>query len=179
MKDPNIGQNGAGSIRINGQRIENLPLGQGNQAKEGLAEFLRTEKETKRNNIEAKFPKHKLEFLKAQAKECRSNIKKIREFKGQQKDLIAEYRQYIKDCERRELELASLCAENPEDADRIKELRLKFPPYDTEALQNQIAQFEEAIERCDAVIEQEYESITEIEGLIALVEQREKELKSV
>jgi uncharacterized coiled-coil DUF342 family protein len=179
MKHPNIGKNGAESIRINGMKIEALPLGQGHQAKEGLQEFLKTERETKRNNITAKFPKHKVEFLKAKVTECRRNIKRIRGFKSQQKELITEYRQHIRDCDQRERELSQLCADNPDDAAKMKELRLKYPPYDVDALQAQIEQFEEAIERCDSVIEQEYESISEIEGLLALVEQREKELKSV
>lgn len=179
MKDRNIGQSGMDSIRINGQRIGNLPLGQGNEAKEGLAEFLKTEKQTKINNIAAKFPKHKIEFLKSQARECRSNIKRIREFKAKQKGLIAEYRQLITDCGIRERELAQLCADNPEDAPKMKELRLKYPPYDVGALQAQIEQFEEAVDRCDDVIEKDYESINEIESLLALVEQRERELKNV
>lgn len=179
MRDKNIGQKGMDSIRINGRRIGNLPLGQGNEAKEGLAEFLKTDRETRRNNIAARFPKHKVEFLKAQLRECRNNIKRIREFKAKQKGLIAEYRQLIVDCDMRERELAKLCAENPDDAPKMKELRLKYPPYDVDALKAQIEQFEEAVDRCDDVIEKDYESITEIESILALVEQREKELKNV
>lgn len=179
MTDRNIGQSGMESIRIDGRQIGNLPLGQGNEAKEGLASFIKTDKETKRNNIAAKFPKHKIEFLKAQVAECRGNIKRIRKFKAEQKGLIAEYRQHLTDCAFRERELAKLCADNPEDAAKMKELRLQYPPYDVDALAAQITQFEEAIDRSDEVIEKDYESISEIESLLALVEQREKELKNV
>lgn len=178
-KDSNIGQKGIESIRIDSNYISNLPLGQGNEAKSGLAEFIKTDKETQRNNIAAKFPKHKIEFLKAQLKECRGNIKKIKGYKQKLKDDIAEYRQLIKDCAFREAELAKYNSENPEDAPKMKELRLKYPPYNVEALQQQILQFEEGIERCDEVIESDFHSISEIEKVLTLVEHRDKELRNV
>ena len=44
MKDNNVGQEGYESLRINGSKIDNLPLGQGEKARQGLAEFIKTDK---------------------------------------------------------------------------------------------------------------------------------------
>lgn len=179
MKDNNIGQTGLDSIRINNMKIDNLPLGQGNAAREGLSAFLKTDKETKKNNILAKFPKHKADFLESQVKECKNNIKKIKEFKSSLKDKITEYRQLISDCDFREKEIEKYNKDNPEEAKKIKELRLQYPPYDVDALSQQIDQFHEAVDRCDEVIEQEYESINEIHQILVLVKQREMELRNI
>ena len=179
MKNSNIGKHGNDSIRINGMEIGNLPLGQGNEARDGLAEFLKTEKDTMRNNIAAKFPKHKLDYIKSQVQECKMNIKKIKSFKTKLKEDITEYRKLISDCNFRDKEMAQYDTDNPDDAPRMKELRLKYPPYDIEALNQQITQFEESIERCDEVIEKEYNSVNEIQQTLILVEQREKELRNV
>ncbi len=56
------------SIRIDGRRIGDLPLGQGNEAKDGLSEFLKTQKLTKSENIKAKYPKHKIAYLESRTK---------------------------------------------------------------------------------------------------------------
>lgn len=177
MKEPNIGETGAESIRINGRRIENLPLGQGNQVKEGLREFLKTDKETKENNIIAKFPKHKRPYLEAQIRECRRNINQIKNFKRDLKNNIVEYRQLIKDCQKRDEEIAK--CDPIEDKDRINKLKREIPPYNVEAMYKQIEQFEEGIDKCDETIEQDYDSISEITSILALVEQKEKELKNI
>lgn len=179
MKESNIGQTGFDSIRINNMKIESLPLGQGNSAREGLADFLKTDKETKENNIIAKYPKHKLVFLESQLKECKSNIKKIKNFKKELKDQIAEYRVLISDSRFRDKEIEKYNKDNPEDKEKIKELRLKYPPYNIEALEKQIEQFNESIDRCDEVIEKEYESISEIQQILVLVKQKEMELRNI
>ena len=179
MKDSNIGQSGQKSIRIDGMKIDNLPLGQGNEAKAGLADFLKTDKETKENNVVARYPKHKRPFLESQIRECKRNIQKIKNFKAELKEKISEYRQLIKDCEYRDKEMEKHDPDKPEDQKAIKELRLKYPPYNIEAMQQQIIQFEEGIERCDETIEQDYNSVSKISGILALVEQKERELKNI
>lgn len=179
MKDSNIGQKGAKSIRLDGMKIENLPLGQGNEAKKGLVKYLKTEKDTKRNHIRGKYPKHNLSYLKARLNECHANIERIKNFKVEQKNLITQYRRLIKETQNRDGILAEYSENTPEHKAKRKELCLRYPPYDIDALYAQIVQFEEAIDRCDTVIEQEYASITEIEKILSLVEQREKELKNV
>jgi prefoldin subunit 5 len=177
MKDPNIGQLGINSIRFDGMKVENLPLGQGNEAREGLSDFLATDQENKERDIIARFPKHKKSFLNAQINECQSNIKKIKNFKQELKEKIAEYRVLIKQCETVDAQVAKLDPEK--DKREIRKIRLEFPPYNVEAMNQQIEQFNEGIERCDEVIEQDYESISQIREVLALVQQRERELRSL
>lgn len=179
MKDSNIGQTGVDSLRINGAKIDNLPLGQGEKAKEGLVDFLKTERENKERIIRSKYPTQRVDYLKAAIKECETNIKKIKNFKQELKDKISDYRNLIKDATTRELELAKYSRDNPEDIPKIKELNKKYPPYNVEALTEQISQFEDGIIRCDEVIEKDYNSISEIRTVLVLAEQRDRELKNI
>ena len=172
----NVGQTGPESIRLNGMKIGDLPMGQGNEAQVGLADFLKTYKKTKEANIRARFPQHKLPMLKAQIRECRGNIERIKEYKRKLRADIAEYRQHIKDAETRQRELDAV---GPDDREAIKAINRQYLPYNVEALQQQIEQFEAGIELCDEVIEKDYESIAEIEKIVSLVEQRDRELTSM
>lgn len=179
MRDSNKGKEGLDSLRINGSKLDNLPLGQGEKAKEGLVDFLKTDKETKENNIRAKYPKVSEEYIHATIKELNSNIQRV---KGLKKDLsakISEYRMLVTQGQVRDAQIEQLNEDNPEDAKKIKELLKQYPPYNIEALETQIGQFETSIERCDSVIEQEYESIAEFTKNLALVQQRDRELRTI
>jgi hypothetical protein len=181
MRDSNKGKEGLDSLRINGSKLDNLPLGQGEKAKEGLVDFLKTDKETKENNIRAKYPKVGEEYIRGILREVNHNIKRV---KGLKKDLqgkIAEYRTLITltQGQIRDSQIEQLNKENPEDAEKIKQLLKQFPPYNIKALEEQVTQFEQSIERCDSVIEKEYESIAEFTKNLALVQQRDRELKAI
>lgn len=179
MRDSNKGKEGLDSLRINGSKLDNLPLGQGEKAKEGLVDFLKTDKETKENNIRAKYPKVSEEYIRGILREVNHNIKRA---KGLKKDLqgkIAEYRTLITQGQIRDSQIEQLNKENPEDAEKIKQLLKQFPPYNIKALEEQVTQFEQSIERCDSVIEKEYESIAEFTKNLALVQQRDRELKAI
>jgi len=63
--------------------------------------------------------------------------------------------------------------------EQIKSIRAKYPPYDREQMDIQIEQFREAILKADDVIKQEYESIAEMTGVLALCQQRDAALKSL
>lgn len=179
MRDSNKGKEGLDSLRINGSKLDNLPLGQGEQARLGLADFLKTDKETKENNIRAKYPKASEEYIKATIKELRANIKRVREMKSGLKSKIAEYNTLITQGKIRDAQIELLNKDNPEDAKKIRELLKQFPPYNIQALEDQISQFEESIKRCDAVIDQEHDSIAEFNKNLALVQQRDRELRSI
>jgi len=175
----NIGEIGSKSIRIDGQRISELPIGQGNEAKDGLPGFLKTDRENKASVIRAKYPTQNADYLKASIRECENNIVKIKEFKLELKGKISEYQKMVSNCEFREREMALYDAHNPNDFEAMKGLRLKYPPYDIEAMNKQIYQFQEAVERSDDVIEKDYNSISEIKQVLALVEQRDRELLNI
>lgn len=179
MKDSNKGQEGLDSLRINGTKLDNLPLGQGEVAKAGLADFIATDRETKENNIRARYPKVTEDYIVGTLRELNLNIKRIKSLKKDLKDQINEYSSLITQSQIREAKMESLNPENPEDAQKIKELRKKYPPYSLEALRLQVSQFEDSIERCNSVIEQEYESIAEFTKNLALIQQRDREIRAI
>ncbi|MHA2401441.1 MAG: hypothetical protein ACXADH_00500 [Candidatus Kariarchaeaceae archaeon] len=179
MKDKNIGKEGYDSIRINGSKIDNLPLGQGEKAKEGLSDFLQTDRQTKISNIKAKYPKVSEDYIHGTLKELNTNIKRVKNLKKEMAAKIDEYTSLITQSQVREAKIEQLDKDKPDDAKKIKELYKQYPPYKVEALRDQITQFKESIERCDLVIEQEYESIAEFTKNLALVKQRDTELKAV
>lgn len=179
MRDKNIGKEGFDSLRINGSKLDNLPLGQGEKAKLGLPDFLKTDKETKENNIRARYPKVSVDYIRGTLKECNQNIERVKQMKKDLQEKIAEYTMLITQGQIRDSQIESFDKENPEHKEKIKELLKQFPPYNMQALKEQIGQFEESIERCDAVIEKEYGSIAEFTKNLALVEQRDRELKAI
>ncbi|MDB4490055.1 hypothetical protein N9045_00925 [bacterium] len=179
MKDNNVGQEGYESLRINGSKIGNLPLGQGEKARQGLAEFIKTEKQTKVNNIKAKYPNVSEAYIEAALKELKNNISRVKQMKNGMKDKIAEYSTLVTQSQVRDAQTAQLSKDNPAEAKQIKELLKKYPPYNVKALQDQIEQFEQSIDRCNSVLEREYESIAEFRGTLALIKQREIELRNI
>jgi hypothetical protein len=179
MKDSNKGKEGLDSLRINGSKLDNLPLGQGEKAKEGLVDFLKTDKETKANNIKAKYPKASEEYIRGSLRELNGNISRVKGLKKNLQEKIVEYRELITQGQVRDSQIEQLNKENPEDAEKIKQLLKQFPPYNIKALEEQVTQFEQSIERCDSVIEKEYESIAEFTKNLALVQQRDRELKAI
>lgn len=172
----NIGKNGPESIRIDGRKIEDLPLGLGNEAKDGLAGFLKTDKETKENNIRSRYPKQEADYVKATIRDCEQNIDRIKTFKAGLKEQVTDYRNLLADCSFRDKEMEQYNKDNPNDADAMKALRLKYPPYDIDALKQQIIQFEEGITRSDDVIEKDHDSIRAFSQVLVLVEQRDRDI---
>ena len=179
MRDSNKGKDGYDSIRINGSKIDNLPLGQGEKARQGLEDFIKTDKETKKNNINAKYPDVSEEYVKAVIKESKGNIERVKKTIKTLKEKKAEYSVLITESKIRDNQIQQLNKENPEDAEKIKQLLKQFPPYNIKALEDQIFQFEESIERCGSVMEQEWDSIAEFTKNLALVQQRDRELKAI
>lgn len=172
----NIGQSGPESIRIDGLKIQDLPLGQGNEAKDGLSGFLKTDRETKENNIRANYPNQEADYVRSTIRDCEQNIVRIKAFKIGLKQQVTDYRNLLADCTFRDKEMEQYDNDNPDDADAMKALRLKYPPYDIDALKQQILQFEEGITRSDDVMEKDHNSITAFSQVLVLVEQRDREI---
>lgn len=182
-RDSNIGEVGIDSIRIKGKRIDDLPLGQGNEAKEGLIAARETERINKIEGINAKYPTHRLDYLNSRINECRENINRMHKTIGEQNTMISEYRGHISMCEHRDREVTKLDEvllrkeiSFETHAEKVKALKREFPPYDIDAMNQQIKQCHQAIQRCQDVINQENKSIEEFSEVAALVKQRDKEL---
>jgi len=182
-RDSNIGQEGIESIRIKGRRIDDLPLGQGNEAVAGLGEARETARMNAINTINAKYPKHRIDYLKSRINECNENIKRVGDTRVEQESMISEYTGLITMCKHRDGEIVKLddlckCGKITGDEFKIrrKEMLKQFPPYDVAAMLKQIVQCKEAIKRCEDVINKEHNSISEFSEMQALCRQRDKEL---
>ena len=86
---------------------------------------------------------------------------------------INEYKGHIMRCDVRDKMLADV----PEDDSAArKEIFKTWGRYDRDALEQQVVQFEEAIERFEAVIDQEDASIKEHTEVITLCRERDRKL---
>lgn len=160
---------GVNSIRLRGKRIGELPLGTGNEAVAQLPDAIKQERLNNIATINAKFPTLRIDYIDSRIVECRENIDRVNDTKTAQATMIEEYTGLIAQCEHRDKEIERL-------PDQEKELRKQFPPYDVAAMRAQIVQCKEAIVRCDDVVRQEHDSITEFSQARALCVQRDKEL---
>lgn len=182
-RDSNIGQVGVESIRIKGKRIEDLPLGTGNEAKEQLKDAIEAERLHNIRTINAKFPTLRIDYIDSRVNECKENITRIQGTMAQQATMISEYKGHIHMSAYRDKEIVKLddlCKCGKITGDEFKEQRKallkRFLPFSIPAMEQQIVQCKEAIERCEDVIQQEHDSIAEFTEAKALCKQRDIEL---
>jgi hypothetical protein len=174
---------GVESIRIKGRKIEDLPLGQGNEAKAQLPAAIETERLDNIAGINAKYPALRIDYIDSRVSECEQNITRIQGTMTQQATMISEYEGHIKMSDYRDKEIVKL--EDKFMLDEITDETLKaekkalfkrFLPFSIPAMEQQIVQCNEAIERCNDVIKKEHESIAEFTEARALCKQRDIEL---
>lgn len=170
-RNSNIGETGVSSIRIKGQRIEDLPLGLGNKAKDQLVDAIETERLNAIAEVNAKYPHQRVDYLSARINECEMNKNRMKGFIADTQGRISEYQQLIMNCNVRDRLLKS--ADDPEER---KAIYREWGRWDKDELGNQIEQFRKAIEDCENVIKQEDEAIREHTEVIGLCRQRDKEL---
>jgi len=175
----NVGVEGIDSIRIAGQPINHLDMVPLAHAKLQMAEVRRVQLQNKIENVKAKYPTQKVSYLASRIVECRENIARIQNMHKDNNEKIMEYASLIMACKLRDTEIAAIPEDHPDKKQIIKEKFLKVPPYKTEAMQTQIKQFQETIDRCTEVIAQEYESIAEFNEVLGLCKQRDLELKNL
>jgi chromosome segregation ATPase len=170
---------GVESIRIKGQRIEDMPLGTGNEAKAGLPAAIETERLNSIALINARFPTQRIDYLNSRINECRENKQRMDRTIEQQNTMISDYNGHISMCKHRDKEIEKLIVSefSQEEQDQKRKVLFKqYPPYNVEAMKQQIKQCMEAIIRCNNVKDQEDASIAEFSGVVALCKQRDKEL---
>ena len=179
MITKNIGISGVDSIRIGDMRIEELPIAENAIARQQIPLAEDVERQNKIKGILVGYPKQKVDYLKNRIVECEDNIVKIGEMKSQQSVIISEYTSQITLCKFRDKEIAKITEDDENRDSKIKELFKDFPPYQVDAMEQQIKQSGEAIERADGVIAQEYSSIADMRELKALCEQRDLKLRNL
>ncbi len=179
MTDSNIGETGLESIRLNGTRIHNLPIGEASRAVSQIPLVHTAERLTKIENIRAKYPKARVDYLQSRIGEAEENIKRTTKLKQDLATQISEYTGHISLCRFRdaEIERAAVIADKAERDAHVRELNRRFPPYSVEAMEQQIKQSREGIERADDVIAQEYQSIAELNGVLQHCARRDAELR--
>lgn len=180
MGESNKGQVGVESIRIGGMTLQTLPIAEAAITKQQWPEVLANAKRQEIEDILAAHPKPSVSYLKSRVLECEETISKIQKLKVDQAAMISEYTSQIGLCKFRDKEI-----ENHKNAgvseeamkEIVKDLKRKYPPYDVEAMQAQISQCKEAIERADYVIKQEYDSIAEMKEVMTHCKIRDEKLK--
>lgn len=167
----NIGETGVKSIRLKGQKIEELPLGQGNEALSQLELARETERLNKIATINAEYPSQRVDWLVSRINECETNKNRMKKFVGDTMVQINEYRAHITMTRLREKLL--LAAESAEER---KAIAKQYPPYDIHEMERQIGQFEQSIKDAERVIGQEDSSIKEFSETVSLCRERDRKL---
>lgn len=179
---PNIGEVGIKSIRIGGMKIQDLPIAELAHAKQQLPLAIDQQRLNKVRNVVKRYPTQRCDYLRSRITECEENIQRIKGVRGQQQKMIQDYQGHISMCEYRDREVAKLGEMDlPEETLRInvKDLEKRFPPYNVEKMQQQIAQCEEAIVRAEDVVGKEYGSIAEFRELLGKCELRDIQLRNL
>lgn len=171
-QDSNEGTIGIDSIRIGGMKLDNLPIAEGANAKQQWAGIQEADKANTIVNISAKYPKQSVAWVTGAILEAEDTIRRVRDLMVRQQTMINEYIGHISLCEHRDREIAKT-----DDVDKIKALRLQYPPYNVDAMNVQIRLCKEAIERSNTVIDKEHDSIFELKELRSQCELRDSELK--
>jgi uncharacterized coiled-coil DUF342 family protein len=174
---------GVDSIRLRGKRVEELPLGTGNEAKAQLPLAIEDERLNAIKAVNAEFPAHRIDYLVSRIKECEENKDRMHKTIDQLNTMSSEYNGQIKMCQHRDDEIYKLEKGHGSNGittevrdQGIKELKKQFPPYNVEAMEQQIVQNGEGIGRCKEVIVAEDASIKEFTEVVTLCKERDKQL---
>ena len=182
-EDSNIGLVGPESIRIAGRKIENLPIAEGARAKQQMGAVIENDRLNKIATVNATYPTQRLDYLLSRINECRENITRVNKTIDEQNNMISEYRGHISMCKHRDKEIARIektgAHQTNEGKAQIKSLRSVFPPYNVDAMEQQIVQCKEAIVRCNDVIAQENTSIGEFQVVVSKVKERDIKLANL
>ncbi|GAG41788.1 unnamed protein product [marine sediment metagenome] len=183
--DSNIGEVGVGSIRLNGKRVQDLPLGQGNDAKSGLKDAIDQERINKIETINAKYPTLRVDYIDSRIDECKENMLRVQGTMTEQATMISEYKGHINMSGYRDKEIVKFEGKVKDGTmtdealkQEKRDLFKRFPPYQIPAMEQQIVQCHEAINRCEKVIEAEQASVAELTEVKALCKQRDVELSA-
>ncbi len=180
MTESNEGQTGVESIRLGGMTIDQLPIAEAAITKQQWPDIIQASKDNVVENIKAKYPKQSVAWVNGAIKECGDSIKRVRALSVDQQKMIDDYLGHISLCEYRDKEIHRIEQDTGNDVTtEIKELKLRFPPYNVAAMRTQIKQCREAIVRADEVIDKEHNSIAELRELLVKCGNRDNELRAV
>ncbi len=111
MQTSNIGETGITSIRVNGVRLNELPIAEQHEARSQLVLAEDAEREQKIKSVLATYPPYQISALNAQVKTSRTSILRAQDVIDKENQIIAEYTGHIARCEIRDRELKNLGVE--------------------------------------------------------------------
>ena len=178
----NIGETGVQSIRLKGQKVEDLPLGQGNEALSQLEFARETERLNQIADINAEYPSQRVDWLVSRINECEENKNRMRKMMAETNSRIQEYQGLMLKCGVRDKLLQELddgpkhLRTGDEYKAKRKAILNEWGRWDEASLAQQIEQDKEALERFEGVIAEEDASIKELSETISLCRERDKKL---
>lgn len=179
----NVGEVGLTSIRIGGMKIQDLGFVEMAHVKQQIPLMLDTERKNRIEDLISKFPHHRVDYLQSKIKESKENIVRVRDMIDEQKKLITDYQKEIALCNFRDNEISRINGDlslgSDEKREQVKALKKKFPPYDVQAMKQQIIQSGEAIDRGEQVINREAVDIEQHAHLLGMCEIRDEEFKKL
>ena len=168
---------GLPSMQIGGKPMDELPMAAAAHATQGIPAFLKTDKENDERAIRARYPRPSIAYIDARIAEAKENVFRVGQLRLGENERISEYTTHIALCEHRDKLMAEL--DGVDDWEEIKSLKKQYPPYDVEAMQQQIKQSQEAMARCEEVIQKENDDVAELREARALCLQRDAELRKL
>jgi hypothetical protein len=178
---PNIGLTGVESIRLRGMKIDDLPIAEAAKAKAQLAAAEEDERQSKIDDIKARYPTQGVEYLASRIVEARQNIAKFQQERTRIVRDQEEYRMLLRDTKKRDEKIEEAKSQLSGDAldEKIKVLTKEFGPWQRQGLETQLEQFGESIQRFEATIQREQELVDELTELLGQCRSRDKELARV
>jgi hypothetical protein len=170
-------ETGLPSMKIGGKSLDELPMVAAAHAVQGLPMFMQTDKENEEKAIRARYPRPSIAYVDSRIAEAKENVFRVGQLRVDEISRINEYTSHIALCEHRDKLIAAL--DKDKDQEAIKVLKKQYPPYDVEAMKQQIEQSKEATVRCEEVIQKENDSVAELREARALCLQRDAELRKL
>ena len=170
----NIDVIGVNSIRLNGQRVEELPLAERASALQQLPLAYDAERQSEIESVLARYPKQDIAAIQARIQEAQDNIHRITKMLGNQRDMINNYNHIKNMCKLRDKELSFYPEDGPERNEKIREWNIQLANANTSAymvyddmikFDEQIEQCEDSIKKAEDVIERERNDIRMMEKL--------------
>lgn len=172
----NIGQTGVESIRLNGMKVEDLPIAESARVQPQIAAAEETERRNKAEAVIKRYPTQRVDYLEGRIRECRKSMEGMHKLMLTEQERIQQYQGHVEMCKHRDRMLAKLDPDR--DADEIKALKIQFP-YVIDRLEEQIRISNESIERFQQVVRRETNDIEELNQTLSLCRQRDKELEAL
>jgi len=206
MSEENKGQTGVASLRLNNQKLSELPMGLREQAYEQMPAFIEEQRRLKVDRITGQFPRGTEEQYNANIRVCEANIKTFAAAKQAAMANIGKYSDLLKNPQGdlTQEEVDAMAAEHvakwvEEHSDNeewvrdgrpipgtlgfhqlmaeLKPINARLRMYVDEELWKQIGMFQEERDRYDDAVKQETESIFAMRDAINLVRERDRQIK--